>query len=185
MPDLVIRRVGNCGNNNALPGIFDFANRSGVLFEWNEEVDKCPEGILDKEDVILYPLLAAELPGVVLQGRDMPRPSIEADLTPQGCTEDEATQNANHELFDIVGVDQPAAAAHAIVHAKDGKINSNNDKDNNDGIIAINNAPISQMAQEPLVLPDLSEDEPANNSNNGKDDNNDTPSIGNTSIKQS
>jgi hypothetical protein len=41
------------------------------LFEWNKEVDKCPEGILKEEDVILYLLLAAELPGVVL-GRDMP-----------------------------------------------------------------------------------------------------------------
>ncbi len=66
MPDSVIRRVENYGNNNELPGIFGFANRSGVLFEWNEEVDECPEGILEEEDVILYPLLAAELLGVVL-----------------------------------------------------------------------------------------------------------------------
>jgi hypothetical protein len=54
------------GNDNALPGIFDFADRSGVLFEWNEEVDESPEGILEEEDVILHPLLAAEFPGVVL-----------------------------------------------------------------------------------------------------------------------
>jgi hypothetical protein len=91
MPDLVIRHVENYGNNNALPRIFDFADKSGVLFEGNEEVDECPEGILEEEDVILYPLLVAELQGVVL-GRDMPRPSIKADLTPQGRVEDEAAQ---------------------------------------------------------------------------------------------
>ncbi len=182
MPDLVIRRVENYGNNNALPGIFDFANRSGVLFEWNKEVDECPEGILEEEDVILYPSPTAELPGVVL-GQDMPQPSIEADLTPQGRTEDEAARNTNHKPFDVVGVDQPVAA-HAIVHAKDGEIDSDNDEDNNDGIMAINNAPLPQMAQEPLVLPDWSEDEPDNDSNNGKDDNDDTPSIGNAAIKQ-
>jgi hypothetical protein len=122
MPDLVIRHMKNYGNNNVFPGIFDFANRSGVLFECNEEVDKCPEGILEEEDVILYPLLAAELLGVIL-GQDMPRPSIEADLTAQGRAEDEAIRNANHEPFDIVGVDQPVAAL-AIVHAEDGKIDS-------------------------------------------------------------
>jgi hypothetical protein len=36
----VIRCVENYGNDNALPEIFEFADRSGVLFEWNEEVDK-------------------------------------------------------------------------------------------------------------------------------------------------
>jgi hypothetical protein len=182
MPDSVIRHVENYGKDNALPGIFDFANKSGVLFEWNEEVDECPKGILKEENIILYPLLAAELLGVVL-GQDMPRPSIKADLTPQGCVEDEAAQNANHQPFNVIGVDQPVAA-HVILHAKDGKIDSNNDKDNDDCIIAINNAPLPQMAQESLVLPDSSEDKPDNNSNDGKDDNNDTPSIGNAVIKQ-
>jgi hypothetical protein len=33
MPDLVIRRVEKYGNDDALPGIFDFADRIGVLFE--------------------------------------------------------------------------------------------------------------------------------------------------------
>jgi hypothetical protein len=89
MPDSVIRCVEKYGNDNALPGIFDFADRSGVLFKWNEEVNECPEGILEEEDVILYPSLAAELPGVVLV-RDMPRPSIKADIIPQGCGEDKA-----------------------------------------------------------------------------------------------
>jgi hypothetical protein len=112
----------------------------------------------------------------------MPQPSIEADLTPQGRAEDEAARNANHEPFDIVGVDQPVTA-HAIVHAKDGKIGSNNDKDNNNAIIAINNAPLPQMAQEPLVFLDSSEDKPEDDSDNGKDNNNDTPSIGDAAIE--
>ena len=32
------------GKSIALPGIFDFANRNGTLFEWNEEVDEFPKG---------------------------------------------------------------------------------------------------------------------------------------------
>ncbi len=80
-------------------------------------------------------------------------------------------------------MDQPVAA-HAIVHAKDGEIDSDNDKEDDDGIIAINDTPLPQMAQEPLVLPDSSEDKPDNNSNDGKDDDDDTPSIGDAAIKQ-
>jgi hypothetical protein len=30
----------------------------------------------------------------------------------------------------------------AVIHAKDGEINSDSDKDNNNGIIAINDAPL-------------------------------------------
>jgi hypothetical protein len=40
MPDLVIKKVEAYGKLTALPGIFDFANRNGILFEWNEEVDE-------------------------------------------------------------------------------------------------------------------------------------------------
>ena len=65
------------------PGYFDFADRNSILFEWNEGVDEFPEGIVDVEDVVLYPSLAAEHPGVVL-GRDQPLPSIEEELVPQG-----------------------------------------------------------------------------------------------------
>jgi len=83
MPDLVIKRVKAYGKSTALPGIFDFADRNGILFEWNEEVDKFPEGIVEAEDVVLYPSLAVEHPGVVL-GRDQPLPSIEEELVPQG-----------------------------------------------------------------------------------------------------
>jgi hypothetical protein len=68
-------KVEAYGKSTALPGIFDFVDRNGILFEWNEEVDEFPEGIVDVEDVVLYPFLAAEHPGVVL-GRDQPLPSI-------------------------------------------------------------------------------------------------------------
>ncbi len=67
MLDLVIRKVEVYGKSTALPGSFDFANRNGILFKWNEEVDKFPEGIVEIEDIlVLYPSLAAEHPGVVL-----------------------------------------------------------------------------------------------------------------------
>jgi hypothetical protein len=83
----------------------------------------------------------------------MPRPFIAADLIPQGPLEDKAAQNANHEPFDVVGVNQPVAAR-VIIHTKNGEIDSDNDEDNDDSIIAINDALVPQMAQDPLVLPD-------------------------------
>ncbi len=150
MPDSVIARVEQYDNDNALPGIFDFADRNGVLFEWNDDVDECPKGILEEDDVILYPSIAAELLGVDLE-HDTPRPSIEVDLIPQGRAEDEATRNANHEPFGVVGV-EPAVGL--IIHAEDGEINSDSDEDDDNGIIAINDAP-AQVAQDPLVLSDF------------------------------
>jgi len=54
MPDTVITRVERYGTENALPGIFDFVYRNGVLFEWNDDVDECPEGILEEDNVVLY-----------------------------------------------------------------------------------------------------------------------------------
>jgi hypothetical protein len=94
MPDSVIRKVEAYGKSTALPGIFDFTDRNGILFEWNEEIDEFPEGIVDVKDTVLYPSLAAEHPGVVL-GRDQPLPSIEEELVPQGRAEDAAACNAN------------------------------------------------------------------------------------------
>ena len=116
MSDLVIKKVEAYGKSTALPGIFDFADRNGILFEWNEEVDKFPEGIVKVEDVVLYPSLTAEHPGVVL-GRDQPLPSIEEELVLQGQAEDAAARNANLQPFDITGV-----GAALIVHANADKI---------------------------------------------------------------
>ena len=61
MPDLVIKKVEAYGKSTTLPGIFDFANRNGILFKWNEEVDEFPEGIVNIEEVVLYPSLADAL----------------------------------------------------------------------------------------------------------------------------
>jgi hypothetical protein len=102
--------------STALPGIFDIDDRNGILFEWNEEVDKFPEGIVKVEDVVLYHSLAEEHPGVVL-GRDQPLPSIEEELVLQGQAEDAAARNANLQPFDITGV-----GAASIVHANADKI---------------------------------------------------------------
>jgi hypothetical protein len=118
MPDSIIKKVEAYGKSTALLGIFDFADRNGTLFEWNEEVDEFPEGIVKVEDVILYPSLAVEHPGVVLGG-DQPLPSIEEELVPQGRAEDAAARNANLQPFDVAGV-----AAAPIVHANVDKFHS-------------------------------------------------------------
>jgi hypothetical protein len=66
MSSSVINKVEAYAKLTAFPGIFDFADRNGILFEWNKEVDESPEGIVEVEDVILYPSLAAEHPEVAL-----------------------------------------------------------------------------------------------------------------------
>jgi hypothetical protein len=91
-------------------GYLIFANRNGILFEWNKEVDKCPEGIIE-EDMVLYPSLVAEFPGVTL-GQDHLIPTIEEDIIPQGCTRADAACNANMEQFAVARVD-----ASTIIHA--------------------------------------------------------------------
>jgi len=116
MPDSVIKKVEAYGKSTALRGIFDFADRNGILFKWNKEVDEFPKGIVEVEDVVLYPPLAAEHPGVVL-GRDQPLPLIEEELVPQGRAEDAAARNANLQPFDIAGV-----AAAPILHANTDKL---------------------------------------------------------------
>ena len=103
MLDLVIKKVEAYGKSTALPGIFDSADRNGILFKWDEEVDEFPEGIFDVEDVVLYPFFAAEHPGVVL-GRDEPLSSIEEELVPQGQAKDAAACNANLQQFNVAGV---------------------------------------------------------------------------------
>jgi hypothetical protein len=60
MLNSVIKKVEGYAKSTALPGIFDFADRNGILFEWKEEVDESPEGIVEVKDVILYPSLAME-----------------------------------------------------------------------------------------------------------------------------
>jgi hypothetical protein len=160
MPDSVINKVEAYGKSTALLGIFDFADRNGILFEWNEEVDEFPKGIVKVEDLVLYPSLAAEHPGVVL-GQDQPLPSIEEELVPQGHAKDAAARNANLRRFDVAGV-----AVAPIIHANadefiDYKI------DNNNGIIAVGDIP-QQPPHVPLVVNDTDDNVAA-----GSDDNDD------------
>jgi hypothetical protein len=78
MPDLVIKKVEQFGKANATPNVFDFLDRNGVLFEWNNKVDEYLEGLVE-EEVVLYPPLAADILGMVLN-QDQPIPSIEDEI---------------------------------------------------------------------------------------------------------
>jgi hypothetical protein len=50
------------------------------LFKWNNEVNKYPEVLVD-EDMVLYPSLVAEIPGVVLE-QDIPIQMNEDKIKP-------------------------------------------------------------------------------------------------------
>jgi hypothetical protein len=47
--------------------LITFIAKNNILIEWNEEVGEFPEGIFKVKNVILYPSLAVEHPGVVLE----------------------------------------------------------------------------------------------------------------------
>jgi hypothetical protein len=165
MPDLVIKKVEQFGKANATLNVFDFLDRNGVLFKWNDEVGKYPEGIVE-EEVVLYPALAAEIPGVVLD-QDQPIPLIEDKIEPQGRAKDAAARKANIEPFNVAGVD-----ALTIVHANNNEIDEIDD-DNND-IMSLATIPPANNPN-PLVLPDTSDDYDAN-ANNNKSSNDDESS---------
>jgi hypothetical protein len=145
MPDLVIKKVEAFSKSSS--GVFGFADRNGILFEWNKEVNKCPEGIV-KEDVVLYPSLVAKFPGVTL-GQDHPIPTIEEDIIPQGCAKADAARNTNMEQFAIAGVDAPT-----IIHTDINEIDETDD--DNDGIISVADIP-AQANQDPLIVPDTAD----------------------------
>jgi hypothetical protein len=75
MPDSVIKKVEKFAKPNVVPGAFDFADRSGILFEWNDKLNDSPEGLIE-EDVVLYPSIVAEFPGVTLD-RDIPVATVD------------------------------------------------------------------------------------------------------------
>ncbi len=161
MPDSVIKKVKAFGKSSS--GVFDFANRNSILFKWNEEVDKCPEGIV-KEDVVLYPSLVAKFPGVTL-GRDHPIPTIEEDIILQGRAKADAARNANMEQFAIAGVDAPT-----IIHADINEINETDD--DNGSIISVAGIP-AQANQDPLIIPDTSDKDDGDGNDDNEEDNND------------
>ncbi len=161
MPDLVIKKVDAFGKSPL--EVFNFANRIGILFEWNKEVDECPEDIV-KEDVVLYPSLIAKFPGVTL-GRDHPIPTIKEDIIPQGRAKANAACNANMEQFAVAGVDAPT-----IIHADINEIDKTDD--DNDGIISVANIP-AQANQDPLIVPDTSDKDGGDDNDDDKEDNDD------------
>jgi len=129
MPDSAIARVEALGVR-AGRGTFDFADRNGILFEWNEEVDDRQADLIEEESV-RYPSLVREFPGIALD-RDLPIPSIEDELEPQGRAEDAAALNANIAPYVAAGVDGPV-----IIDADDDKIEIIDDDDSDDGIISV------------------------------------------------
>jgi hypothetical protein len=147
MPDLVIKKVEAFGKSSS--GVFNFANRNGILFELNEGVHKCLEGFVE-EDVVFYPSLVAKFLGVTL-GQDHPIPTIKEDIIPQGCAKADAARNANMEQFAHVGVDAPT-----IINADINEIDETDD--DNDGIISVADIP-AQANQDPLIIPDTSDED--------------------------
>ncbi len=143
MPESIIKKVEQFSKSNAQPNTLDFADRNGILFEWNNHADKYPEELV-KEDMILYLSLMAEIPGVVLE-RDVPIPTIKDKIEPHGRTEEAAVGNANLEPFDVAEVDAPT-----IIHANNDKIDVIND--NNNGILLITIIPANNN-HAPLILP--------------------------------
>ncbi len=162
MPDLVIKKVKAYGKLTTLLGIFDFADRNGILFEWNEEAGEFPDGIVEVDDIVLYPSLATEHPGVVLK-QHQPLPSIEEGLVPQGRPKDAAACNANLRPFDVAGV-----AAAPIIHANAGKF-FDYEIDNDDGIIAVGDIP-QQPPHVPLVVNDTDDNVALGSDDNDDDD---------------
>jgi hypothetical protein len=137
MPNLIIKKVEQFSKaSNATPNVFDFVDRNGVLFEWNNKFYECPEGMI-KEDMVLYPSLVAEVLGIILN-QDQPILLIGDKIEPQGRTEDAAARNANIEPFNIAGVDAPT-----IVRTNDNEINKINDDNNN--IMSIARQPATQI----------------------------------------
>ncbi len=52
MLESIIKKVEQFGKSNARPNTLDFADRNGILFEWNNDVKEYPEGLV-KEDLVL------------------------------------------------------------------------------------------------------------------------------------
>ena len=59
MPDSVIKRVEKFARDGVRLGVLDFADRSGILFEWNEAIDEAPEELME-EEVVPYPSFTLE-----------------------------------------------------------------------------------------------------------------------------
>ncbi len=133
MPESIIKKVEQFGKSNAWPNtLLNFANRNGILFKRNDNNDEYPEGLIE-DNVVLYLSLTAEISGVVLE-QDLPIPTFEDKIKPQGCAQDTAARNTNLKLLDVAGVDAPT-----IIYTNNNKIGIINDDDN--GILSITTIP--------------------------------------------
>ncbi len=106
MPDSVIQQVEDFGLRDNIPGDFDFTDRQGILFEWNNSIIESDEPLLDNSEP--FPAIPTELPGVALAG-NQPLAAVEAAFLPQGYAKTAAANNANLQPFNatIAGVPLP------------------------------------------------------------------------------
>jgi hypothetical protein len=168
MPDSVVKQVKKFAHGAA--GTFDFADRNEVLFEWNEEFND-DKGLVEEDPIVAYPLLVAEFPGITLEG-DIPMPSIEDNIKPQGCAEGAAAQNVNLAPFAIAGVEGPN-----IIDTNNNQI-SKYDNDKNDNIIAVADVQQANALHKPQPIVKVHNNDSLDNNvaddyPNGYDDNND------------
>ncbi len=98
MPTSVIKKIEtfSAGNKDG----FNFADCNGTFFEWNDEVDALKGKGLVKEDIVLYPSITTEFPGVALAHHITP---IKEEYEPHGCIKDEAACNINFGPVAIAG----------------------------------------------------------------------------------
>jgi hypothetical protein len=169
MPESIIKKVERFGKSNAQPNTLNFADRNGILFEWNNHVDKYPEGLV-KEEEVLYLSLASEIPGVVLE-EDLPIPTIEEEIEPQGCAEDAAACNTNLEPSNVTGVD-----ALTIIHANNNDINVINDDGNCILLIA---TILANNNHNPLILPNNSDSDTLDDDDQFEDGENNKDNLSN------
>ncbi len=148
MTDSVIKKVESYAKRkNPGDGDFDFADRSGILFEWNDRIDEHRETLVE-EEVVLYPTLAAELPGITLD-RDMPVTAVEEAIPPQGRAEDSAAANAGLAPLDRGVLFNEAAA---VIDADAYKFDPMEGDDNDNGIIAVADIPPHDFEDGVLVV---------------------------------
>jgi hypothetical protein len=172
MPESIIKKVEQCGKSNARPNTLDFAKKNGILFKWNRYVDKYPERLVE-EDVVLYPSLAVEIPGVVLE-QNLPIPTIEVKNEPQGHTKVAEARNANLEPFNITGVE-----ALTIICTNNNKIDIINDND--DDILSIATIPANNNHDQ-LILPNTSDSDTLDNKDQCNDKENNKDELSNDDL---
>jgi hypothetical protein len=166
MTDSIIRKVKHFGCRGGLASAFNFSDRSGILFEWNDDVDKFLEDLIE-DDLVQYPEVAAKIPAVILD-QHQPIPTVEDEVVLQGQAEDEAARNANLDPFNITGMDHTA-----IIPANIDKIAQiADDLTNADGIIAIADMPNQQTHHNNTIIlnEESNEDDAADDQGNDYDD---------------